>query len=203
MKVINDDGVLAIAELAEAIGKTEVTRTLPNGKEVKQVVWTGDDLKQVATLLHNHSAEMPEVVKIDGAAPAWLVSALAHECHPRNVSLNSPDGFVAVGCRRPTGAGEGIVFTVNNRKDGWTAVEFTIDPTKPLSPSQLDEIAPPALPMGAKIILSGRGPNWLLASLVMSYHGTTKAVACFQPGTGSTVTMTHSAEVELGQVIPE
>jgi CRISPR-associated Csx3 family protein len=203
MKAINKEGLLEIATLAEVLGKIEIERTLPNGRVVRQIVWEGKDLAQIAEMLHNHSAEMSEVVKIDGAAPAWLVAALAHECHPRSIALNSPDGFVAVGCQRPKDNGQGIGFTVETREDGWTLITFQLNPSSPLSPEDLGEIAPPELPMGAKVIISGRGPNWLVASLVMAYHGRTKAVACFQPGTGSTVCMTHSATVELGEVILE
>jgi CRISPR-associated Csx3 family protein len=195
--------VLGISALAKALEKAEVERELPNKKIIKQIVWEGSDLPKIAGLLHNHSAELPEIVKIDGAAPAWLVAALAHECHPRCVELNSPDGYIGVHGRRARGNGEGVEFTVKNLEDGWTLVSFALDPSKPLVPTDMDKIAPPELPMGAKVIISGRGPNWLVASLVMGYHGTTKAVACFQPGTGSTVVFTHSAEVELGAVIPE
>lgn len=197
---LNND-VLEIAGIAKALGKEEVERELPNKKVIKQIVWEGSDLVEIAKLLHNNSADMPEVVKINGAAPAWLVSALTHEFHPRCVELNSPDGYIGINGRKARGNGEGIDFTVKNREDGWTQVTFALDPSKPLSPAMLDIIAPPKLPMGSKIIISGRGPNWLVASLVMGYHGTTKAVACFQPGTGSTVCLTHSAEVELGSVI--
>lgn len=201
MKDYMNEGVLEITGLAKALSKEEVERELPNKKIIKQIVWEGSDLVEIAKLLHNNSVNMPEVVKINGAAPAWLVSALTHECHPRCVELNSPDGYIGVNGRKARGNGEGIDFTVENREDGWTQVTFALDPSKPLSPDMLNVIAPPQLPMGSKVILSGRGPNWLVASLVMGYHGTTKAVACFQPGTGSTVCLTHSAEVELGSII--
>lgn len=201
---LSDQGVLSIAALAIELGKSEIERTLPNGKVVKQLTWDGEDLVAIAELLHHRSVELPPVVKIDGAAPAWLVSALVHECHPRQAALNSPDGFVDVTCRRARGNGEGLEFVVRPHAtaEGWTVVEFKLNPSVPLAPADLATIAPPALPMGAKVVISGRGPNWLLASLAMGYHGTTKAVACFQPGTGSTVCMTHSSEVGLGAVIP-
>jgi CRISPR-associated Csx3 family protein len=120
-------------------------------------------------------------------------------------ALNSPDGYVEVEGHRARGDGEGPVeFKVrpHTTEEDWTVVEFALDPSTPFDPARLGEVVPPELPMGSKVILSGRGPNWLVASLVMGYHGTTKAVATFQPGTGSTVCMTHSAEVELGRVIP-
>ena len=206
MEFLNfETGLLSIAGLATALGKSAIERTLPNGKVIQQIVWEGSDLPKIADLLHNRSAEMPEVVKIDGAAPAWLVAAIVHECHPRHCVLNSPDGFIAVGCRRPKGDGEGVEFSTTVRPDGRTIVQFRLDPSVPLAPKDLDNIAPPELAegLGARIILSGRGPNWLMASLAMSYHGRAMAVACFQPGTGSTVSWTHSQEVKLGEIIPE
>lgn len=198
------DNILSITTLAENLGKEKVERTLPNGRVVEQIVWEGNDLVAIARLLHNTSGEMPEVVKIDGPAPAWLVTALVHECHPRHVQLNSPDGFVAVGCRRPegNGSGENLEFSLETREDEWVVVTCQqADPSIPLSPENLGDVAPPEVPMGAKVILSGRMPNWLAASLAMAYHGRAKAVALFQPGTGATVAWTHSQDVELGSVV--
>lgn len=172
-----------------------------NKNERGQYSWAGSDLPKLTELLHNRSAEMPEVVRIDGAAPGFLAVALAHECHPREVELNSPDGYVRVGCRKPEGIGTGIEFRVSDGPDGYTVVEGVLNPSVPLKPEQLLQIAPPILPMGSKVILSGRIPNWLMASLAMAYHGAVKAVATFQPGVGATVAMTHSAEVNLGELV--
>lgn len=196
--------VLSVPDLAQALGKEPVKRTLSNGRVVEQIVWEGGDLVQIAQLLHNRSSDLPEHVKIDGPAPAWLVAALAHECHPRAVSLNSPDGFVPVGCHRPEGAGSGanLSFSVEEKDNGWLLVTCQqSDPSVPLDPADLLEVVPPAVPMGSKVILSGRMPNWLAASLAMAYHGVAKAVALFQPGTGATVAWTHSKDVRLGDVI--
>lgn len=201
-----ENNVLSIPALAAVLGKTPVKRTLPNGKEVEQIVWEGNDLPAIAGLLHNQSATLPEVVDIDGAAPAWLVSALAHECHPRSVRLNSPDGYIAVGCKRPVGDGEGcgwsktVIGMVGNGRR-LIKVEFQLDPSVPLSPAALDAIAPPGgLFLDDVVVISGRGPNWLVASIAMSYHGRAAAVACFQPGTGATVAWTHVSDVPLGHV---
>jgi CRISPR-associated Csx3 family protein len=199
------DGI-SIPALAHVLGKEPITRALPNGRVVEQIVWEGSDLVAISQLLHNHSSDLPEHVKIDGPAPAWLVAALTHECHPRAVSLNSPDGFIPVGCKRPEGSGTGanLTFSVEERPDGWLLVTCQqADPSVPLDPADLAEVAPPLVSMGSKIILSGRMPNWLAASLAMSYHGIAKAVALFQPGTGATVAWTHSKECALGTVIPE
>lgn len=197
--------VLFIPALAQALGKEPVERTLPNGRVVSQIVWEGADLVAISRLLHNRSGELPECVDIDGPAPAWLVTALVHELHPRTVRLNSPDGFVPVGCRRPKGAGSGenLEFSVEERDGGWLMVTCQqADPSVPLDPADLGNITPPEVPMGARVILSGRMPNWLAASLAMAYHGRARAVALFQPGVGATVAWTHSKSVLLGAIIP-
>lgn len=206
LSFISGEGVLSIPALAEALGKELQERELPNKKVIRQLVWEGSDLVRITRLLHNRVTELPPVVKIDGAAPAWLATALVHEVHPRMAALNSPDGYIGVeGHRARTTEGTGPVkFAVRPHAtaDGWTVVEFTLDPSTPLDPAVLGEITPPKLPMGAKVVISGRGPNWLTASIAMGYHGPTAAVACFQPGTGSTVCMTHTATVPLGMLIP-
>ena len=202
---ISVDGVLSIVKLAETLGKTAVSRTLPNGNVVSQIIWEGADLIKISQLLHNFSGVFPRHIMIDGAAPAWLVSALTHELHPCSVSLNSPDGYIPVGCSKPAevSGGNNLTFTTENKEDGWVVVTAAaIDPSKPFSPNDLQGWTPPSLPMGSKVILSGRLPNWGMASILMSYHGVTKAVALFQPGTGATVAMTHSADISLGEVIP-
>jgi len=199
--LLQGSDILQIGHLANILGKEKVKRTLRNGKEVEQIVWSGEDLLTISRLMHNHSAKLPEIVKIDGAAPSWLVAALTHECHPKLVQYNSPDGFVDIGCPRPAGEGSGIDFTTTTREDGWTIVDFALDPSQPLNPEKLADIMPPDLGMGAKVIISGRGPHWLTSSLAMAYHGRAKAVALFQPGVGSTVVWTHNAEIELGDTI--
>lgn len=206
--IVAADGRLTINSIALALEKTPVERTLPNGKVVNQLVWEGSDLLKVAELLHNHSAEMPEVVDVDGPAPAWLTTALVHEVHPRYVRLNSPDGFIAVGVSsRPTGEGSGpAAFTVtelgtagNGRR--LVKVDFQIDPATPFKAEQLDEVIPPAVGLGDVVVLSGRGPNWLATSIAMAYHGRAAACAMFQPGTGATVAWTHVSDVPLGDII--
>lgn len=196
---------IVISALAADLGKAEVERTLPNGKVVKQIVWEGNDLKKIAELLHNKSATLPKVVDIDGAAPAWLVAALVHECHPRSVRLNSPDGYIAVGCKRPAGEGTGCGWSkieIGTAGDGrkLVRVEFQLDPSVPLAPTALGTITPPEVEMADVVIISGRGPNWLVASIALAYHGRAAAVASWQPGTGATVAWTHVQDVSLGHV---
>lgn len=196
---------LSINGLAQEMGKDPVERTLPNGRVVNQIVWKGEDLPKLANMLHSKSGEMPDPVNIDGAAPAWMVSGLTHMCHPRSVAVNSPDGFIPIGCKRPEGEGYGpnLEFSSEDR-NGWKLITCQQkDPSIPLDPDDLDKTAPPEVDpsLKDKVILNGRMPNWLAASLTMSYHGKAQAVALNQPGTGATVAWTHSKNVKLGDVI--
>lgn len=200
--------VIQIDELASHLGKERQERELPNGRIVQQLVWEGSDLPRIAALLHNSSAQAAEEygsVDIDGPGPGWLALALVHEVHPALARLNSPDGFIPVGCQRPQGEGYGIEWSYETLDlDGIdrpvVKVEFALDPSTPLSPSDLDGIAPPGVPMNAVVVLGGRGPHWLTASVGMAYHGRAAAVAPWQPGTGATVAWTHVSDVPLGHV---
>lgn len=204
-KLLLIGNTLEIGNLALVLGKEPQKRTLPNGREVSQVLWEAEeDLPAISRLVHSSSGDLPEVIDLDGPAPAWLIAALTHECHPRFVRVNSPDGFIPLGCARPmgNGTGENLQFRVFQDAWAWTWVEMTQqDPAIPLDPIKLGDIIPPAIPMGARVILSGRMPNWLMASVAMAYHGRAKAVALFQPGVGSTVAWTHSQEMFLGDVL--
>ncbi|MDX9893500.1 MAG: CRISPR-associated protein Csx3 [Patescibacteria group bacterium] len=204
-RMLLNGNVISIPALAAALGKNAVERTLPNGKVVQQLCWEGVDLASVAGLLHNQSATFPEVVDIDGAAPAWLVAALVHEVHPRSARVNSPDGYIAVGCPSPSGDGSGCGWTVSDLpalgERRCVRVEFALDPSVPLAPAALDMIVPPEVGLGTVVVLSGRGPNWLMASLAMAYHGRAAACATFQPGAGATIAWTHVQDIALGLVI--
>jgi len=203
----NMNTTIKIAELAQALGKTETEKTLPNGRVIKTIEWEGSDLLKVAEQLHNNSAAMSETVDIDGGMPAWLATAVVHEVHPRHARLNSPDGFVGIGCQRPSGNGSGpmdwkveeLPETGNGRRT--VKVEFALDPSRPFTVEELDAVTPPEVGLGDVVILSGRGPLWLTASIAMAFHGRCAAVACFQPGTGATVALTHAADVPLGSLI--
>lgn len=198
--LVGMDSVLNIANLAKILGKTEEDLVLPGGRKVKTIAWKGEDLDKIHDLIHNQSGNLPALVKVNGAMPAWLVTALVHECHPMSVALNTPEGYVTVGCQLPNGAGEGVKEWKVTQKGGWTQVEFVLEGN--FSPAQLEKVVPPEVPFGARVIISGRGPLYLAASVAMAYHGTAKAIACLQPGVGATVCITHTVDTELGLVVP-
>lgn len=199
------DNQINIGKLAEFLGKTPQKRTLPNGKVVEQIVWDGSDMVDISMELHNNDKiTHASNINIDGAAPAWLVAGIAHECHPAPCTVTTSQGNIAIGCRTPQGEGqaENIKFTI--AKDDWTTIHMEqINPSQPLNLEDISSWTPPEIEMGSKIILSGRMPNVAMASLGQAYQHKAKAVAFLQPGTGSTVSITHDPKVRLGDIIPE
>lgn len=194
---------LTISALAEECGKKPQKVTLPNGREVEQITWEGEDLKKINQLLHD--IEKPEHVQIDGAAPAWLVAGICHELHPSHCSVNTPQGFIPVGCKSPRGEGYGENIQFKTKQAGdWVLIECQqTDPSIPLDLNKTGDIEPPEVPMGSKVILSGRMPNVVMCSMAQAYQHRTKAVALYQPGVGATVAITHDPSVELGSIVPE
>ena len=198
---MNND-VLEVTKLAEELGKEAIEKTLPNGRVIKTIEWSGKDLPAIAKVLHN----MPksEHIKINGGMPGFLAVALTHECHPSSVSINSPDGYIGIGCQAPEGDGASDVLNFKKTEIADSVVRIDIsqkDAGVPLAPSCLDTLTPPTVDIQDIVILSGRMPLWVMASIAMAYHGKCKAIALFQPGVGATVAISHSPDVPLGFVI--
>ncbi|MGM9969237.1 MAG: hypothetical protein ACI35S_02455, partial [Anaeroplasma sp.] len=78
-----------IQKLGAEIGIEAKEQTLPNGKVVNQLVWNQESLLKAVEAV-KHLSEEGKPVRITGAAPAWLVSALTHTVHPCPVALYQP-----------------------------------------------------------------------------------------------------------------
>jgi len=85
--------------------------------------------------------------------------------------------------------------------DTYTLVTFEI-PNGVITPAELAQITPPTVNPQKGVILSGRGPVWLFATLCHYYHPTAW-VGCFDPRlAGAVVTQTHCPGINVGQIIP-
>jgi len=197
--------MITTQQIADTLGKVEVERTLPNGKVVKQLVWEGSDLVRLqAKMFGPKAAEATEPLTFDGPAPAWLAVAFVHGIHPRCAQLNDPRlGAVDVRAPKPSGSGEGKNLKFSVKENGeFTLVEFEIIEGGVFDANDLDGVRPPTVNGQKGVVLSGRGPNWLTATIAMGYHAT-RWVACWQPGSGATIAMNHHPERKLGDVITD
>lgn len=197
--------VIDIAKLAKELGMEPQKRTLGNGKVVEQIVWNQEYLLKAVEAVKYLSGEGKPVV-IDGAAPAWLVSALTHTVHPSPVSLNVPQ----IGKSVPVGAlkhgevnPEGEVGFKTTEKGDAVLVEFEMNLPEGITTydeNNLSKVVVPEIPQGKAVYLSGRGPNYLTTAIAESYAHTNSSVSLFQPGTGYTCAITHSRDKRLGDL---
>ena len=192
-------------ELAEKLGMEPQKRTLGNGRVVEQIVWTQEDLLKAVKEV-KHLSEEGKPVRIDGPAPAWLVSALTHTVHPSPVSVYVPQigkdvpvGGLKHGEQNPEGE---VKFKVTEKGDS-VLVEYEMDlpdGVDTYDENNLSKVVVPEVPQGKAVFISGRGPNYLTVSIAESYAHTNSSVSLNQPGTGYTCSITHSRAKKLGDL---
>ncbi len=201
---MNGTTTITTIEIANILGKQEVEKTLPNGRVVKNIDWQGEDLPKVDANLRARGFGKSDLVVFDGAMPAFLGLAFVHGVHPASVSLNDPRlGAVGIGCSDPSGEGTGPSLKFSSEDKG-EFVLLTLDiEGGTFNLADLDKVIPPSIPEKKGLVISGRGPNWLMVSLAMAYHAKAQYVAMYQPGVGAMVAMTHVPEMPLGTLIAE
>ncbi len=192
-------------KLAEELGIKPQKRTLPNGREVEQVVWDQENLLKAVEKIKHLSGE-GKTVRIDGPAPAWLVSAFTHIVHPCSVNVYVPQigkdvpvGALKHGKQNPDGE---VKFNVTEKGNS-VLVEYEMDLPEGITTydeNNLSKVVVPEVAQGKAVYLSGRGPNYLTVSIAESYAHTNSSVSLNQPGTGYTCSITHSREKKLGDL---
>lgn len=191
-----------IVAIAAAISKENETYPLPNGKVVTGLNWRGDDLPAVDAHMRSLTFGRNTHFVVDGACPAWLALAVVHGGHPASASLNDPRlGVVPVGCELPGDphGGKNLTFETEE-KEAYTLVNFEVAGGT-FDVADLASVVPPTVNTKKAVVISGRGPNWLVVSIAMAYHAAAAAVYCFQPDVGATCAMTHHPEHQLGSLI--
>lgn len=192
-------------KLAEELGIQPKTRTLPNGRVVEQVVWNQEYLLKAVDKI-KHLSETGKAVRIDGPAPAWLVSAFTHIVHPCPVSVfvpqikqDIPVGALKHGETNPEGE---VKFNVTEQGDS-VLVEYEMDLPEGITTydeNNLPKVVVPEVSQGKAVYISGKGPNYLTVSIAESYAHTNSSVSLNQPGTGYTCSITHSRAKKLGDL---
>lgn len=208
MEEKNDVITIYIRDLAAKLGMQPQRRTLPNGRELEQIVWNQEYLLKAVEEVKHYSSE-GKPVRIDGAAPAWLVSALCHTVHPCPVSVYVPqiekdEKYVPVGPLRhgePNPEGE-VSFKVTEKGDS-VLIEYEMKLPEGITTydeNNLPKVVVPEIPQGKHVYISGKGPNYLTVSIAESYAHTNPSVSLNQPGIGYTCSITHSRSKRLGDL---
>lgn len=194
-----------IAKLGAQIGMEAKEQKLPNGKVVKSLVWNQENLLKAVEAV-KHLSEEGKPVIINGAAPAWLVSALCHTVHPCPVSVYVPQigknvdiPQLAHGEANPEGE---VTFKTTEKGDS-ILIEYNMDLPAGIityNEENLSKVVVPEVPQGKAVYLSGRGPNYLTTAIAEAYAHTNSSVSIFQPGIGYTCSITHSRSKKLGDL---
>jgi len=198
---------IKIEEVAVFLGMMKTQKTLPNGKTVSSFEYAPSQLPEFFRAVEAERADMgrEDCVEFDGGCPGWLLVCVAHACHPSQASVKYPQG--GADCQVPVtgfaaerdGACEGVDFVVKEESE-YTLVEFSLkNPTLDLQKA-LSSLVAPAVPAGKPVRISGRGPIAVLAALSSAYAHMVPYVACYQPGVGNVVSISHS-DVALGTVL--
>jgi CRISPR-associated protein Csx3 len=167
----------------------------PNGN----IYWQPDRLSEYIAALPQGQQE----VHFDGAGPTWLYGALVHAVHPAWAYLNDPRiGEIRIPAIRPRVGGDPVLDWKVEDCGEYTFVEYTIREGI-IDVDELESIVPPEVDFRKGVVVSGKGPIWLSATIIMAYH-VTPWVASFAPQLGgAVVVMRHYKKAPaLGVVIP-
>lgn len=203
--VLEKSAMIDIESLAADIGMEAKEQTFPNGTVRKSLLWNQETLLKAVKEV-NHLSSEGKPVKINGAAPAWLVSALCHTVHPCPVSIFVPqiNKYVDIpklerGEANPEGE---VGFKVTEKGDA-VLVEYNMelpDGFTTYDENNLSKVVVPDIPNGKAVYLSGRAPNYLTVAIAEAYAHTNSSVSLNQPGFGYTCSITHSRNKKLGDL---
>lgn len=205
---MEEKNVIDIAQLGAEIGMEAKEQTLPNGKVVKSLVWDKENLLKAVEAVKHYSEE-GKPVRITGAAPAWLVSALAHTVHPCPVGVYMPQIGKDVDIPQLAHGEvnkEGEVAFKTTEKGDSVLIEYNMDLPAGITTydeNNLSKVVVPEVAQGKAVYLSGRGPNYLTVAIAEAYAHTNSSVSLFQPGVGYTCSITHSRAKQLGDLVKE
>ncbi len=201
----NPINTIDIVKLGAQIGMEAKEQKLPNGKTVNSLVWNQDNLLKAVGAV-KHLSEEGKKVRITGAAPAWLVSAICHTVHPCPVSVYMPQIGKDVdipqlvhGETNPEGE---VAFKTTEKGDS-ILIEYNMDLPEGITTydeENLPKVVVPEVPQGKAVYISGRGPNYLTVAIAEAYAHTNSSVSLFQPGVGYTCSITHSRSKRLGDL---
>lgn len=187
-------------QLAEGIGVLSVDREITDRvtgrkKVVKSFNWSAGDLQPACRAAGEYATE--QEVMLDGGAPAFLYSALAHAVHPAPVYTADPklaDGKLFIPDLPLDGQGNELLNWKIEEREEHTFVDFSI-PGDIFDESNLARIVLPAVCPTKGLVISGRGPIYLHAAVTRSYCHKVRWTATFAPQMAKEAGMVRPAVV--------
>ncbi len=192
-KLQADEIELVPREIAKGLGRVEKTKTLPNGAEVKAIEFEPED----AAALYEVMKDVVEgkTVKIDGFVRGWEFTAMTFAAlanGAKSIEQNSPNGYVPVtSLEMSEHKTDGVRYEMTQREDGRVFIDVVLD--GPIDPEIMNTLSIPELD-AQSVIISGKIPHWLRASIAVSYARTCDEIAVFTPGEGNTIVWSRTGE---------
>lgn len=187
----------APADIELVIDLDRLARTLKVLQPEQRIWW---EPQHLPALLDYLPAGRP--LAIYGRGPVWVYAALARLAWPaRFANWDVRLGWVEPQ-PLPTAAepAAGPVQWTVQAAGGAAQVSVTL-PEHYLDITQLPEVTAPRLPAGAGVILDGKLPNWLFASLAQTYAAAPWLAVRYLPLGGSVVVHSQVAEPAVGSVL--
>jgi|GEM_PF-974636 len=195
-----------VASLRVDLPTTQVKRNLTSGQTI-----TNTNLdKSAVPGLYEKIASQPhdQEVWLDGPTNSWEIVALACALNAADVPgirYNSPNGFVELQklpiSDEPSIAASGWEWNVTKRVAGngqkITVVEVAHNPDEPIHPDILLTTTLPGVDTDSIVVLGGKIPQWLRASIALGYVDNCAAIAAFIPGEGSTIAWAKENHAQL------
>lgn len=189
-----------LSQLAEQVGVVSVDREITDratGEKrlVKSFNWSASDLPAACKAVGKYATEA-EIV-LDGGAPAFLYSALAHAVHPAPVYTADPKlagGKLLIPDLPMDGAGNDILNWVVEEREDHTFVDFSI-PGDIFDEDNLAKIVLPAVCPTKGLVVSGKGPIYIHAAVTRSYCHKVRWTATFAPQMAKEAGMSRPAVV--------
>lgn len=186
--------------LAEEIGVEVVTREITDRntgekKPVKSYNWSAKNLVPACTAAGKFSKEAE--VLLNGGAPAFLYSALAHATHPAPTYCADPklDGGKILLPDLPLDSqGNEVLTWMVEEREGFTFVDFEI-PGGIFDEHDLAKIVLPSVCSTKGLVVSGKGPIYIHAAVTRSYCHKVRWTATLVPQMASEADMKLPAMV--------
>jgi len=207
-KLTNKHVTITIDEIAKALNKEKVKKTLPNKKIIETIDWKPEELTNVYKFINKYKDDnslwINDLVTIDWWAPTWLVPVISHAFHPVSTSINYPQwntilplNWVIVSEKWEW---DNLSFNIEDKWD-YTLVEFKLDQPAIDLEKTMQTLVAPSIEIGKPVIISGRWPVSIATWLAEAYSHIVPFVANFQPWTWNVVSISHDIDNPLGKII--
>lgn len=155
---------------------------------------------ELPTLLANVPAGVP--LAIYGVGPIWLLAALACHAAPERCALfDARSGWVETLTLRPGAPGDATLLRIDPTLTD-AAVRLHIDiPGSYFAVERLPDLALPALPPARGVIIDGKLPTWLAATIARSYAAH-PWVALYQPPLQQGIIIGGTDRARHGAIVP-